>query len=107
MAINDYALSCATDQVPGYFTYEGNCMIILESKASAIIDKNDFINIEGFMPSLISHESIHVVITTLENGTTSESLDNLEVIVIRGGQRFQIGLNNIYFSSDHTGLVLE
>lgn len=67
MAINDYALSCATDQVPGYFTYEGNCMIIVQSKASAKIDKNDFIDIEGFMPSLISHESIHVVITTLEN----------------------------------------
>lgn len=107
LAINDFALSCATDQVPGYFTYERNCMLIVQSKASAQKGKNDFIDIEGFITSLISHESLHVVIRNLENSTTSESLDNIEVIVIRNGQRFQVGLNNIYFSSDHTGVVLE
>ena len=107
MAINDFALSCAIDQVPSYFTYEGNSMVIVQSQDSAKVGKSDFGRMEEFISALISHESIHVVILNIENNVISEALDDVEVIVERCGQKFQVGINNIFFSSDPTGLVLE
>jgi hypothetical protein len=54
---------------------------------------------------LISHESIHVVISRIENSQTSESLDNIEVIVETGGRRFQVSINNMLFANDQSGIV--
>ena len=42
MTINDFILSCATDDVPGYFTYEGENMLIVQSKEGAKNNRNDF-----------------------------------------------------------------
>ncbi len=58
------------------------------------------------MDTLISHEAIHVAIKRLEGDDTSESLDDIEVIVEHNGRRFQVTLNNILFASDNSGLVM-
>ena len=49
MTISDFIFSCATDNVPAYFTYEGENMLIVQSKEGAKNQKNDFEQIEGFM----------------------------------------------------------
>jgi len=106
MTINDFIFSCATDNVPAYFTYEGENMLIVESKEGAKNSKNDFEQIEGFMSALISHESLHVVITKLVNSQISDSLDDIEVIVERQGKKFQVSLNNMFFSTDSSGVIM-
>lgn len=106
MPITDFALACGIDNSPPYFTYEGNVMLIIQSAQDAKAGINSFSAIEPFIESLISHESIHVVIKSIENGAISDSLDDLEVVVERDGSRFQVGLNNILFASDNSGLVL-
>ncbi|HKU50423.1 MAG TPA: hypothetical protein VJP79_10760 [Nitrososphaera sp.] len=106
MTINNFALACAIDQSPPYFTYEKNTMIIIQSEQDAKSGQNSFSSIEPFMDALISHESIHVVIKALENATISDSLDDLEVVVEHNGTRFQVSLNNILFARDNSGLVL-
>ena len=105
MAINDFVLSCATDDVPGYFTYEGESMLIVQSKDGARNKKMDFDKIEGFMSALISHESVHVVIAKLINNQISDSLDDIEIIVERFGKKFQVSLNNMFFSTDFSGIL--
>ena len=80
MTINDFVLSCATDDVPGYFTYEVENMLIVQSKESAKLGRNDFDRIEEFMSALISHESVHVVIAKLVDGQISDSLDDIEMV---------------------------
>jgi len=105
MAITDFYFACAVDEVPAYFTYEKESMLVIQSKASAKLGKSDFENIEKFIPALISHESIHVVISRIENSQTSESLDNIEVIVVTGGRRFQVSINNMLFANDQSGIV--
>lgn len=106
MAINDFALACAIDQSPPYFTYENETMIIIQSEKDAKEGLNSFSRIESFVDALISHESIHVAIKSLENAEISDSLDDLEVIVEHNGTRFQVSLNNILFAKDNSGLVL-
>jgi hypothetical protein len=93
------------DEVPPYFTYHKDDMLIIQSKASAKSGKNDFEMIEKFMPALISHESIHVVISKLENCQISESLDAIEVIVEMGRKMYQVSINNILFANDNSGIV--
>jgi hypothetical protein len=105
MAIADFSFACAVDDVPAYFTYDKEIMLIIQSKASAKLGKNDFENIEKFIPALISHESIHVVVSKLENCQISESLDTIEVIVELGGKRYQVSINNILFANDKSGIV--
>ena len=61
MTINDFAFVCAIDDSPAYFTYEGETMLIIQSKDHAR-SRNDFEVIEPFIEALISHESIHVAI---------------------------------------------
>ena len=105
MTINDFVLSCATDDVPGYFTYEGENMLIVQSKESAKLGRNDFERIEEFMSSLISHESVHVVIAKLVDGQISDSLDDIEIVVERNGKKYQVSLNNMFFSTDFSGII--
>jgi hypothetical protein len=105
MTINDFVFSCATDSVPAYFTYEGENMLIVQSNEAAKKMKNDFENIEGFMSALISHESVHVVISKLENSQISDSLDDVEIIIERFGKKFQVSLNNMFFSKDFSGIL--
>ena len=105
MAISDFVFSCATDDVPAYFTYEGGNMLIVQSKEGANNKKNDFEDIEGFMSALISHESVHVVIAKLENNEISDSLDDVEIIVERFGKKSQVSLNNMLFSTDFSGII--
>ena len=105
MAINDFVLSCATDDVPGYFTYEGENMLIVQSKEGAKNNRNDFERIEDFMGALISHESVHVVIAKLVDGKISDSLDDIEIVVERQGKKYQVSLNNMFFSTDFSGLI--
>jgi len=105
MTINDFVFSCATDSVPAYFTYEGENMLIVQSNEAAKKKKNDFENIEGFMSALISHESVHVVITKLVNSQISDSLDDVEIIIERFGKKFQVSLNNMFFSTDFSGII--
>jgi hypothetical protein len=105
MTINDFVFSCATDNVPAYFTYEGENMLIVQSNEGAKKKINDFENIEGFMSALISHESVHVVITKLVNNQISDSLDDVEIIIERFGKKFQVSLNNMFFSTDFSGII--
>ena len=107
MAINDFILSCATDDVPGYFTYEGENMLIVQSKEGAKNNRNDFERIEDFMSALISHESVHVVIAKLVDGKISDSLDDIEIVVERQGKKYQVSLNNMLFSTDFSGIITD
>ena len=106
MAINDFVLACAIDNSPGYFTYSGETMLIIQAAQDAKEGKSSFDYIEQFMGALVSHEAIHVAIKRLEGDDTSESLDDIEVIVEHNGRRFQVTLNNILFASDESGLVV-
>lgn len=106
MTINDFALACAIDESPAYFTYDKETMLIIQSKHSAKSATNDFGSIEPFMEALISHETVHVVIYELEGGPISDRLDDIEIIVERNGIRFQVTLNNILFARDMSGIVL-
>ena len=106
MSINDLAFACALDESPPYFTYEKQTMLIIESNENAIRNINGFLYIEQFIESLISHESVHVVIKTLEGAEISDSLDDLEVIVDRDGSKFQVTLNNMLFARDRSGIVI-
>ena len=106
MSINDFAFACALDESPPYFTYEKQTMLIIESNGNAIRNINGFLYIEQFIESLISHESVHVVIKNLEGAEISDSLDDLEVIVDRDGSKFQVTLNNMLFARDRSGIVI-
>jgi hypothetical protein len=105
MTIDNFAFACAVDDSTPYFTHEGQAMIIVQSKDHAIHKINGFNYIEPFIESLISHESIHVVLKQLEGGKISDSLDDIEVIVQREGKRFQVTLNNMLFAKDMSGIV--
>jgi membrane protease subunit (stomatin/prohibitin family) len=105
LTINDFALACAIDESGGYFTYQDNTMLIIQSKAHAKLAVNDFKNIEPFIEGLISHESLHVAIKEIECSNISDSLDDLEVIIEREGIKFQVTLNNMLFANDMCGLV--
>jgi hypothetical protein len=105
MAITNFSFACALDDVPAYFTYEKDTMLIIQSKSSAKKGTSDFQNIEKFIPALISHESIHVVIASIVNNSISESLDTIEVIVEVDARKFQVSINNILFANDDSGLV--
>ena len=106
MPINDFALACAIDRSPPYFTYEKETMMIIQSEQDAKNCVNSFSAIEPFMGALISLEAIHVVIKSLQGADISDSLDDLEVIVVHNGTRFQVSMNNILFAKDSSGLVL-
>jgi hypothetical protein len=106
MPINDFAFACALDESPPYFTYEKQTMLIIESNENTIRNINGFLYIEQFIESLISHESVHVVIKNLEGAEISDSLDDLEVIVDRDGSKFQVTLNNMLFARDRSGIVI-
>jgi hypothetical protein len=80
-------------------------MLIVQSNEAAKKMKNDFENIESFMSALISHESVHVVISKLENCQISDSLDDVEIIIERFGKKFQVSLNNMFFSTDFSGIL--
>lgn len=106
MPIDNFALACAIDQSPPYFTYENSTMMIIQSEQDAKLGVNSFSRIEPFIDALISHESIHVVIKSLENSRISDNLDDLEVIVEHDGMKYQVTMNNILFAKDNSGLVL-
>jgi hypothetical protein len=106
LAINDFALACAIDGSPAYFTYDGETMLVIQSAQDAKAGVNSFAYIEPFMDALVSHEAIHVAIKKREGDETSESLDDIEVIVEHNGKRFQVTLNNMLFARDQSGLVL-
>ena len=107
MVIVNFAFACSLDYSPGYFTYDNtDMMMIIQSRSSAISNKNDFENIELFIESLISHESLHIVIKRLENEEISESLDDLEIIVNKSGKYYQVTINNMLFATDKSGLVI-
>ena len=106
MTINNFALACAIDGSPSYFTYHNQIMLIIQSKNHAEHKTSDFEYIEPFIEALISHESIHVVIKKLEGADISDSLDDIELLVERNGTRFLVTLNNILFAKDMSGIVL-
>ncbi len=107
MAINDFALACSIDgSIAGYFTYHKHTMLIIAAEQEAKLGINNFKSIEPFMDSLVSHESLHVIINKVESVEASDSLDDIEVIVEHGGIKMQVTLNNILFASDNSGLVL-
>ena len=106
MTINDFSLACSLDQSPPYFTYDGETMIIIQSKPHAELRTTRFEFIEPFIESIIVHESIHVVIRKLESEKVSDSLDDVEVIVNHNGMRFQVSLNNMLFATDKSGIVI-
>jgi len=105
LPINDFALACAIDNSPAYFTYEGTTMVVITSQETSRRGSSDFDEIEPYMDSLIAHESIHVVIGRIEGLEVSDSLDDIEVIVERNGHKFQVTINNILFATDSSGIV--
>ena len=104
--INDFALACAIDESPAYFTYHKETMLIIQSAHDAKSGTESFQYIEPFMEALISHESIHVVIKKFEGADSSDSLDEIEVIVEHRGAKFQVTLNNMLFARDNSGIVM-
>ncbi|MEO9319328.1 MAG: hypothetical protein ABI361_01510 [Nitrososphaera sp.] len=105
-AIDDFAFACAVDESPGYFTYEGSTMIIVQAAAEAKANLTSFTGTELFMPLVISHESLHVVIKALEGPDTSESLDDVEVIIVDfHGRKIQLTINILAYASDNSGIV--
>ena len=107
MSIRDFIFACSIDDSPAYFTYDNeDSMIIIQSRSSAVSSNNDFQYIEPFMESLISHETIHVVIKKYEGELVSEGLDDIELIVDRHGRSYHITINNMLFAKDISGLVL-
>ena len=108
MAINNFAFACSVDgSIAGYFTYHNETMLIVQSEQEARAGINNFLRIaEPFMEPLISHESIHVILKKLEGAEISDSLDEVEVIVERGGVKLQVPLNFIHYSHDNSGIVL-
>jgi hypothetical protein len=46
-----------------------------------------------------------VVIAKLINSQISDSLDDLEIVVERFGKKFQVSLNNMFFSTDFSGII--
>ncbi|GIU71630.1 MAG: hypothetical protein KatS3mg003_1109 [Candidatus Nitrosocaldaceae archaeon] len=106
MCINDFAFACAIDNSMPYFTYEDNIMVIVNSKENCKLGINGFVNVEPYIEALISHESIHVVIAKLEGREVSDALDDIEVIIVHKGLKFQVTLNNLAFARDSSGLVL-
>jgi hypothetical protein len=107
MTINDFALACSIDgSLSGYFTYHNQTMLIIQAEKEAKSKNNNFKFIESFMEALISHESLHVTISKLESIGISDSLDDIEVILRHNGTKIQVTLNNIFFASDNSGLVL-
>src|SRR3712207_9323965 len=92
MGINDFAFACSVDgSIVGYFTYHCQTMLIVQSEQEAKAGINNFGRIaEPFMESFISHESIHVIIKNLEGTEASDSLDEVEVIVERGGIKLKV-----------------
>ena len=108
MGVNDFAFACSIDgSIVGYFTYHDQTMLIVQSEQEAKAGFNSFVKIaEPFMESLISHESIHVIIKKLEGTEASDSLDEIEVIVERSGVKLQVPLNFIHYSRDNSGIVL-
>jgi hypothetical protein len=108
MAINDFAFACSIDgSIVGYFTYDKQTMLVVQSEQEAKAGINNFIMVaEPFMETLISHESIHVVIKRLEGIEASDTLDEVEVIIEWKGIKLQVPLNFIQYASDNSGLVL-
>ncbi|MFQ5941003.1 MAG: hypothetical protein ACE5KA_04815 [Nitrososphaerales archaeon] len=106
MCINEFTVACAIDGSPPYFTYEGETMLIINSEELERQRISGFQAVEQYMEALISHESIHVIIKKLIDEGTSDSLDDLEVIVRQRGLAFQVTLNNIAFATDMSGIVL-
>src|SRR5919198_5568079 len=99
--INSFALACAIDGAPPYFTYHKETMLIIQSAQDAKAGTGSFQSIEPFIEALISHESIHVVIKKFEGDKVSDSLDDIEVIVEHRGVKFQVTLNNMLFAKDN------
>ena len=108
MGINDFAFACSVDgSIVGYFTYDKQRMLIVQSEQEAKSSINNFVQIaEPFIESLISHESLHVIIKKLEGAEASDSLDEIEVIVEHGGIKLQVPINFIHYSRDNSGIVL-
>ncbi len=78
VCINDFAIACAIDGSPPYFTYDEETMLIINSEEYEKHKMSRFLKIEPYMEALISHESIHVVIKRLVDQATSDELDDLE-----------------------------
>ena len=108
MPINNFAFACSIDgSIVGYFTYHDETKLIIQSEQEAKLGINNFGRIaEPFMEALISHECLHIVIKRIENLHTSDSLDDLEVIVEHNGRKLQIPLIFIHYASDNSGVVL-
>ncbi len=106
VCINDFAFASAIDNSIPYFTYENCTMIIINSKRNAILGINGFANIEPHIEALISHESIHALLARLEGTDVSDALDDIEVIILYKGLKFQITINNLAFARDASGLIL-
>jgi hypothetical protein len=108
MAINDFTFACSIDgSIVGYFTYNEQTMLIVQSEEEAKAGINNFDRIaEPFIETLISHESIHVIIKSLEGTQASDTLDEVEVIVEHEGIKLQVPLNFIHYSNDNSGIVL-
>lgn len=104
--IEDFVFACAVDDSPSYFTYEGHTMVIIQSVTDAKSGTTGFEGTEPFIPLVISHESIHVVIKSLEGAECSESLDDLEVIINHNGRKVQLTINILAFAKDNSGIVL-
>jgi hypothetical protein len=104
-AIDDFTFACAADNSPGYFTYEGNTMVIIQSAQDAQSGIRSFEGTEPFMALVVSHESIHVVLRRLEGDQVSESLDDVEVIIDHHGRKVQLTINILAFAHDNSGIV--
>ena len=107
MCIDDFILACSIDGSPDdYFTFHKNSLILMQCKTNALYNINHFHAFIPFMESIISHESIHVVIEKLENIKISESMDNLELELQYKETKVLTPINNMLFDNDICGLAI-
>jgi len=116
MGIIDVTFACSFDDSDEYCTYDnpiqienfaiGYSLMFIESKEDNKNNSTSFRNIEDLVERVISHETIHVVIKSLEGTETSDKLDDLEIPFPIGiGKIHLIRMNYLGYADDNTGLV--
>lgn len=115
MGIIDVNIACSFDESQEYCTYDnpeyidkelqGYSLMIVVPKIAEMQKDSSFIHIENLIERVISHETIHVVITVIEGMETSDKLDDLELSFPLGGRTHIIRMNFLGYADDNTGLV--
>lgn len=108
MPISDIVFACAIDKSNyDYFTTDNrDCLVILQTEKNARAKRSDLVNIINVIESVVSHESIHLIINKLEGENTSYALDDIQIFIYYNNNIINTNLNNLAFDEDKCGLSL-